>query len=77
EEMKSGLLPRVKELRARLEKLPAPAPERGSGYTPSPPEGEETGPPSFTRYPPPGPRRAPDDVEDGPADTSSGFNPDQ
>jgi len=77
EEMKSGLLPRVKELRARLEKLPAPAPERGSGYTPSPPEGEETGQPGFTRYPPPGPRRAPDDVEDGPADTSSGFNPDQ
>jgi tetratricopeptide (TPR) repeat protein len=81
EELKSGLLPRAKALRARLEKIPAPTPpDTGSGYAPSPPGVEETGQPDFMRgipsYSPPE-STAPDDAESGSADTSSGFDTDR
>jgi tetratricopeptide (TPR) repeat protein len=82
EELKSGLLPRAKELRSRLEKIPAPAPDTGSsGYASTPPESEEAGQTGYTRsipsYPPPESARASDDTESGPADTLSDFEADR
>jgi tetratricopeptide (TPR) repeat protein len=79
EELKSGLLPRAKALRARLEKIPTP--DSDSGYAPSPPEGDEAGQTGYMRsissYPPPGSTRASDDAASGPADTSPGFDAEQ